>query len=93
MVLPRVEHKEWPQDLTPERIEELVAGFGPYEKMFGAIERLAYEKKTQTRLTELAPTDPVLFGARWQILIVRALRSCLGAPAYVMYDEIRCGFS
>ena len=45
MVLSRVEHKEWPQDLTPERVEELVAGFGSYEKMFGCIERLAYEKK------------------------------------------------
>ncbi|NLR25872.1 hypothetical protein FV196_07205 [Rothia dentocariosa] len=45
MVLSWVEHKEWPQDLTPERVEELVAGFGSYEKMFGAIERLAYEKK------------------------------------------------
>ena len=45
MVLFRVEHKEWPRDLTPERVEELVAGFGSYEKMFGCIERLAYEKK------------------------------------------------
>ena len=45
MVLFRVEHKEWPRDLTPERVEELVAGFGSYEKMFGRIERLAYEKK------------------------------------------------
>ena len=45
MVLSRVQHKEWPQALTPERVEELVAGFGSYEKMFGCIERLAYEKK------------------------------------------------
>ena len=45
MVLFRVEHQEWPRDLTPERVEELVAGFGSYEKMFGCIERLAYEKK------------------------------------------------
>ena len=45
MILYRVEHKEWPQDLTPERVEELVAGFGSYEKMFGCIERLAYERK------------------------------------------------
>ena len=45
MVLSRVEHQEWPQDLTPERVEELVAGFGSYEKMFERIKRLAYEKK------------------------------------------------
>ena len=45
MVLSRVEHQEWPRDLTPERVEELVAGFGSYEKMFGCIERLAYERK------------------------------------------------
>ena len=45
MVLFRVEHKEWPQDLNAQRVEELVAGFGSYEKMFGCIERLAYEKK------------------------------------------------
>ena len=45
MVLSRVEHKEWPRDLTPERVEELVSGFGSYEKMFGCIERLAYERK------------------------------------------------
>ena len=45
MVLSRVEHKEWPQDLNAQRVEELVAGFGSYEKMFGCIERLAYEKK------------------------------------------------
>ena len=45
MVLSRVEHKEWPQDLNAQQVEELVAGFGAYEKMFGRIERLAYEKK------------------------------------------------
>ena len=45
MVLSRVEHKEWPQNLNAQRVEELVAGFGSYEKMFGCIERLAYEKK------------------------------------------------
>ena len=45
MVLSRVEHQEWPRDLTPERVEELVAGFGSYEKMFERIERLAYERK------------------------------------------------
>ena len=45
MVLSRVEHQEWPRDLTPERVEELVVGFGSYEKMFGCIERLAYERK------------------------------------------------
>ena len=45
MVLSWVEHKEWPQDLNAQRVEELVAGFGSYEKMFGCIERLAYEKK------------------------------------------------
>ena len=45
MVLSRVEHKEWPQDLNAQQVEELVAGFGSYEKMFGCIERLAYEKK------------------------------------------------
>ena len=45
MVLSRVEHKEWPKDLNAQRVEELVAGFGSYEKMFGCIERLAYEKK------------------------------------------------
>ena len=45
MVLSRVEHKEWPRDLTPERVEELVSGFGSYEKMFERIKRLAYEKK------------------------------------------------
>ena len=45
MVLSRVEHQEWPRDLTPERVEELVSGFGSYEKMFGCIERLAYERK------------------------------------------------
>ena len=45
MVLSRVEHKEWPKDLNAQQVEELVAGFGSYEKMFGRIERLAYEKK------------------------------------------------
>ena len=45
MVLSRVEHKEWPQDLNAQQVKELVAGFGSYEKMFGCIERLAYEKK------------------------------------------------
>ena len=45
MVLSRVEHKEWPQDLNAQQVEELVVGFGSYEKMFGCIERLAYEKK------------------------------------------------
>ena len=45
MVLSRVEHKEWPQTLNAQRVEELVAGFGSYEKMFGRIERLAYERK------------------------------------------------
>ena len=45
MVWSRVEHKEWPQDLNAQQVEELVAGFGSYEKMFGCIERLAYEKK------------------------------------------------
>ena len=45
MVLSRVQHQEWPRDLTPERVEELVVGFGAYEKMFGCIERLAYERK------------------------------------------------
>ena len=45
MVLSRVEHKEWPKDLNAQRVEELVAGFGSYEKMFGRIERLAYERK------------------------------------------------
>ena len=45
MVLFRVEHKEWPRDLTPERVEELVSGFGSYEKMFERIKRLCYERK------------------------------------------------
>ena len=45
MVLSRVEHQEWPRDLTPERVEELVAGFGSYEKMFERIKRLCYERK------------------------------------------------
>ena len=45
MVLFRVEHKEWPQDLNAQRVEELVAGFGSYEKMFERIKRLCYERK------------------------------------------------
>ena len=45
MVLSRVEHKEWPKDLNAQQVEELVAGFGSYEKMFGRIKQLAYEKK------------------------------------------------
>ena len=45
MVLSRVEHQEWPRDLTPERVEELVSGFGSYEKMFERIKRLCYERK------------------------------------------------
>ena len=45
MVLSRVEHKEWPQNLNAQQVEELVSGFGAYEKMFGCIERLAYERK------------------------------------------------
>ena len=45
MVLSRVEHKEWPQNLTPEQVEELVSGFGSYEKMFERIKRLCYERK------------------------------------------------
>ena len=45
MVLSRVEHKEWPQNLTPEQVEALVTGYGSYEKMFEHIKRLAYEKK------------------------------------------------
>ena len=45
MILSRVEHKEWPQNPNAQQVEELVAGFGSYEKMFGCIERLAYEKK------------------------------------------------
>ena len=45
MVLSRVEHQEWPRDLIPERVEELVAGFGSYEKMFERIKRLCYERK------------------------------------------------
>ena len=45
MVLSRVEHKEWPQTLNAQQVEELVAGCGSYEKMFGRIERLAYERK------------------------------------------------
>ena len=45
MVLSRVEHKEWPQDLNAQRVEELVSGFGSYEKMFERIKRLCYERK------------------------------------------------
>ena len=45
MVLSRVEHQEWPKDLNAQQVEELVAGFGSYEKMFGRIERLCYERK------------------------------------------------
>ena len=45
MVLSRVEHQEWPRGLTPERVEELVSGFGSYEKMFERIKRLCYERK------------------------------------------------
>ena len=47
MVLSRVEHKEWPRDLTPERVEALVSGFGSYEKMFERIKRLCYERKLE----------------------------------------------
>ena len=45
MVLSRVEHQEWPQDLNAQRVEELVSGFGSYEKMFERIKRLTYERK------------------------------------------------
>ena len=45
MVLSRVEHQEWPQNLNAQQVEELVAGFGSHEKMFGCLERLAYERK------------------------------------------------
>ena len=45
MVLSRVEHQEGPRDLTPEQVEELVVGFGSYEKMFERIKRLCYERK------------------------------------------------
>jgi len=45
MVLSRVEHKEWPKDLNAQRVEELVSGFGSYEKMFERIKRLCYERK------------------------------------------------
>ena len=45
MVLSRVEHQEWPKDLNAQQVEELVAGFGSYEKMFEHIKRLAYERK------------------------------------------------
>jgi len=47
MVLSRVEHKEWPQNLTPEQVEALVTGYGSYEKMFEHIKRLAYERKLE----------------------------------------------
>ena len=47
MVLSRVEHQEWPRDLTAEQVEELVAGFGSYEKMFERIKRLCYERKLE----------------------------------------------
>ena len=47
MVLSRVEHKEWPQNLNAQQVEELVAGFGSYEKMFERIKRLAYERKLE----------------------------------------------
>ena len=45
MILYRVEHKEWPQNLTPEQVEALVTGYGSYEKMFEHIKRLCYERK------------------------------------------------
>ena len=45
MVLSRVEHQEWPQNLNAQQVEELVAGFGSYEKMFERIKQLAYERK------------------------------------------------
>ena len=45
MILYRVEHKEWPQNLTPEQVEALVTGYGSYEKMLEHIKRLAYERK------------------------------------------------
>ena len=47
MVLSRVEHQEWPKDLNAQRVEELVVGFGSYEKMFEHIKRLAYERKLE----------------------------------------------
>ena len=47
MILYRVEHKEWPQNLTPEQVEALVTGYGSYEKMFEHITRLAYERKLE----------------------------------------------
>ena len=47
MILYRVEHKEWPQNLTPEQVEALVTGYGSYEKMFEHIKRLAYERKLE----------------------------------------------
>ena len=45
MVLSRVEHQEWPQNLNAQQVEELVSGFGSYEKMFERIKRLCYERK------------------------------------------------
>ena len=45
MVLSRVEHQEWPRDLTPEQVEELVVGYGSYEKMFERIKLLCNERK------------------------------------------------
>ena len=45
MILYRVEHKEWPQNLTPEQVEALVTGYESYEKMFERIKRLRYERK------------------------------------------------
>ncbi len=47
MILYRVEHKEWPQNLTPEQVEALVTGYESYEKMFEHIKRLAYERKLE----------------------------------------------
>lgn len=47
MILYRVEHKEWPQNLTPEQVEALVTGYGSYEKMLEHIKRLAYERKLE----------------------------------------------
>ena len=47
MILYRVEHKEWPQNLTSEQVEALVTGYESYEKMFEHIKRLAYERKLE----------------------------------------------
>ena len=47
MVLSRVEHKEWPQNLNAQQVEELVTGYGSYEKMLEHIKRLAYERKLE----------------------------------------------